>query len=291
MLRALNRIFGYYLTLALFTHLADIKPEKREYHFSPLVKREEITLPASDVLNLYFDCDHKFYNSNRLKYTRTQEELEETVQKREKLEGLLMRYYNEQVALSHLTFYPIDTTKKWHDPLSGIGSFRNSFNDPRPRSGRRVEKHEATDILVPIGSYIYAFGNWIVLASSDDWTGEWNRKRRLHNSRGGLGDLTGNGILFFNVDDNSYYLMAHLRDVYVNAGDVVSAGTIVGTVGKTGNAISPRLRPHLHIAKKKRGESCGVKGTLVADNLFYALSENRAITIALKNGNTAKANY
>ncbi len=272
---AFRKSLKYALGLSVTVFTSDIKPETKEYHFSPLVQREEITLPISEVMELYLDCDQRFYNSGRFRYTRTTEELEEIVAKRKNLEEKLTQYDKEQIALSHLTSHPIDTTYGFYDPLSGKGEIKDNFNDPRPRLGRRIEKHKASDIFLPVGSNIYSPGNVIVVAASGNWQGKWSRKIGLHNADGGLGKLTGNGVLLFNPSNKEYYLMAHLKDVYVNTGDVIAGGTLIGTVGKTGNAISTRLKDHLHLAIKEEGEGCGVPGVLVAQNPFPTLLANR----------------
>jgi len=266
----------YALGLAAAVFASDMKPEIKEYHFSPLVQREEITLPISKVMELYFDCDQVFYNAGRFRYTRTIEELNEIVTKRKNLEEELIRYYNEQINLSRFTFHPIDTTYGWHDPLNGKGQIKDNFNDPRKRPGRRIEKHKASDIFLSVGNNIYSPGNVIVIAASGNWRGKWNGKKGLYDTKGGLGDLTGNGALLFSPSTREYYLLAHLKDVYVNTGDIIPGGTLIGTVGKTGNALSLRRKDdHLHFAMKKEGEACGVHGVLQPTNPFRILAEER----------------
>ena len=169
MLRRLSRTLGYYLGLAISSHLTSpIGNVKPEYNFSPVIKREEIVLPVFEIMNLYFDCNQIFSNSGNFRLTRTTEELKETVQRRKQLEELLIRSYHEQVALSQFTSHPIDTAKGWHDPLDGKGRLVDNFNDPRPRLGRRREKHEALDIFVNVGSPVYSTSNSIVIASAND---------------------------------------------------------------------------------------------------------------------------
>ena len=269
----------YTFGLAIAVFASDIKPEVKEYHFSPLVQREEITLPVSEVMKLYFDCDQRFYNSGRFRYIRTGEELENTVKKRRDLEEKLTRYYNEQIALSQTTFHPIDTTIARHDPLNGIGWFENSFNNPRPRTRTRIERHKAIDIFAPLNSLIYSPVNGIVVSSADDWTGEWDRKKGFQYKSGGLGELSGNGILLFSPSDKSYYFLIHMNKVFVEAGDILYGGQLIGTVGRTGNAISPYSKTHLHIAFKMPGNACGTEGTLESTNLFRTLAEERMQTI------------
>src|SRR3972149_3251437 len=112
---------GLLTFLTLFT--GDSKQRTKEYHFSPLVQKEEITLPVSEVMKFYFDCNQKFYNSRDFRLTRTNKELEDIIKRRRNFEGNLTRYYNERISLSRLTFNPVDTTIGWHDPLNGIGWF------------------------------------------------------------------------------------------------------------------------------------------------------------------------
>jgi murein DD-endopeptidase MepM/ murein hydrolase activator NlpD len=130
------------------------------------------------------------------------------------------------------------------------------------------------DIFTRRGSPIYAPVSGVIIASADDWEGSWGN---LKNATGGLGKLSGNGVILFNPFDISYYYLVHMDKVYAKAGDVVSRGDSIGTVGRTGNAASHYSRTHLHIAHKKSGIDCDIEGPLVAQNLFSRLMRAREL--------------
>ena len=55
----------------------------------------------------------------------------------------------------------------------------------------------------------------------------------------------GNSALILAFDGRVHYY-AHMQNVYVHVGQIVNTTTLIGTVGKTGNANRPDCPPHLH---------------------------------------------
>jgi len=106
----------------------------------------------------------------------------------------------------------------WICPVQGPHAFSNDWG--QPRSGGR--RHQGTDILAPRGTPIVA-----------NVSGTVNR----HNS-----SLGGLSYYLRGSDGNTYY-GAHLQS-YANASGQVSAGTVIGYVGTSGNASGGP--PHLH---------------------------------------------
>ena len=104
----------------------------------------------------------------------------------------------------------------WVCPVQGPRSFSNDWG--QPRSGGR--RHQGTDILSPRGTPVVASVGGTV---------------RHHNSS--LGGLS----YYLSGDDGNTYFGTHLSG-YAASGRV-SAGTVVGYVGDTGNA---RGTNHLH---------------------------------------------
>ena len=104
----------------------------------------------------------------------------------------------------------------WVCPVQGPRSFSNDWG--QPRSGGR--RHQGNDILSPRGTPVVASVGGTV---------------KHHNSS--LGGLS----YYLNGDDGNTYFGTHLS-AYAASGRV-SAGTVVGYVGDSGNA---RGTPHLH---------------------------------------------
>jgi len=52
---------------------------------------------------------------------------------------------------------------------------------------------------------------------------------------------------------NLITLYGHLSDIYVYRYEFVRQGTLIGRVGKTGNARSSAIQPHLHFEVRKNG--------------------------------------
>ena len=107
-------------------------------------------------------------------------------------------------------------TGEWICPVQGPRAFSNDYGDPR--SGGRT--HQGIDILNPRGTPIVAPVSGVV---------------KHHNSS--LGGLS----FYLSGDDGNTYYGTHLSS-YAASGRV-SAGTVVGYNGDSGNA---RGTPHLH---------------------------------------------
>ena len=101
-----------------------------------------------------------------------------------------------------------------------------------PRSGNR--RHRGVDIEAPLGSPVRSIRSGRVIASG---------KHR------GLGRY-----LELEHRDHVRSLYAHLETMAVDVGDRVRQGQLIGTVGKTGNARSPLITPHLHLEILHGGE-------------------------------------
>lgn len=64
-----------------------------------------------------------------------------------------------------------------------------------------------------------------------------------------MSDIKGGNIVYvYDNFSNGFFYYAHLKEVYVNVGDLVEPGTSLGTLGRTGkNAYPSRSPTHLHI--------------------------------------------
>ena len=110
----------------------------------------------------------------------------------------------------------------WICPVQGPRAFTNDWGDPRG-GGRR--RHQGTDILAPRGTPVVA---------------PVSGSARTHNS--GLGGKS----YYLNGSDGNTYFGTHLDSYSGNSGSV-SAGTVLGYVGNTGNARGGPTHLHFEI--------------------------------------------
>ena len=107
----------------------------------------------------------------------------------------------------------------------GDGLFASS------RSGRRM--HKGIDLLADVGTPILAAKNGQVVSATQ------NR---------GMGKY-----VIIRHRDNIITIYGHLSEIDVRKNDSVRQGQIIGKVGKTGNARSCDILPHLHFEIRKNG--------------------------------------
>ena len=108
----------------------------------------------------------------------------------------------------------------WVCPVAGPRAFSNDYG--APRGGGR--SHQGTDLLSPRGTPVVANVSGVV--------------QQHGNSLGGL-------AYFLRGDDGNRYYGAHL-DSYGASGQV-SAGTVIGTVGDSGDAQGGPTHLHFEI--------------------------------------------
>ena len=100
-----------------------------------------------------------------------------------------------------------------------------------PRSGGRA--HRGIDLRAELGSPVRALRSGVVLQIGQ------------HRGLGRFVELEHANQL--------HSLYAHLDQIRVVPGARVRQGAIIGTVGKTGNARSPLVTPHLHVEVTREG--------------------------------------
>lgn len=99
------------------------------------------------------------------------------------------------------------------------------------RRGRRT--HEGIDLFAPLGVPVLASRlGWVISARQNHGMGKYVIIKHL----GGYISIYG-----------------HLSEIYVKKGRFVWQETIIGSVGKTGNANSRNIQPHLHFEIRKNG--------------------------------------
>ena len=114
-------------------------------------------------------------------------------------------------------------------PVAPTCSFGDTFG--APRSGGR--KHQGVDIMAKSGTPIYAVMNGTI------------SKKQIHY----VGSLGGNS-LWLSTADGTYFFYAHLLDFApgIEVGSILTAGTVIGYVGSTGNSSVPHLHFEVHPA-------------------------------------------
>lgn len=103
-----------------------------------------------------------------------------------------------------------------------VGTISSGFGR---RNGRM---HEGVDILAPGGTPVRAAGYGVVIYAG----------RRMRGY--------GNAIVLDHGDDVTT-LYGHLRRIRVKSGDAVAPGSVIGTVGETGNATTTHLHFELRL--------------------------------------------
>ena len=74
----------------------------------------------------------------------------------------------------------------------------------------------------------------------------------------------GNIVYVYDDFTEGFFYYAHLNKVFVNVGDLVEPGTVLGTMGRTGkNAYPSRSPTHLHVMYVKSNE-----GDLIPINIY-----------------------
>lgn len=101
------------------------------------------------------------------------------------------------------------------------------------RSGGRT--HQGLDLTAPLGEKILASKSGRVISAFDE-KGYGRCIEILH-------------------PDGLKTRYAHLASMVVKRGDWVGAGQTIGACGKSGNAINPHIKPHLHFEIRSKKES------------------------------------
>lgn len=109
---------------------------------------------------------------------------------------------------------------------------------------RYDRRHEGIDISSPIDSPTHAMIAGRVLVHRSNCNCDENYFDTCTN-------FCGNSVQITNEDGSIGY--CHLSKIFVNTGDDVRLGEIIGTSGITGNACDENINPHLHITYTVNG--------------------------------------
>ena len=179
---------------------------------------------AQDVIDSIGDNDKEKVEVGILKvYTNTLEEIQTSeTQVASTIESIIKEEVEQIEKIEASTVNGVYIAIK---PIEGIITSR--FGD----TSGRTRTHSGLDIAAPTGTPIKACSDGVV---------------KFSGYNGSYGNVVivegGNGV-------ETYY--AHCSKLYVNAGDEVKVGDIVGAVGSTGNSTGP----HLHLEIRVNGTS------------------------------------
>ncbi len=127
---------------------------------------------------------------------------------------------------------------------------RDLFGANRIRTGNgdyHVTKHTGIDLVASVGTPVYPIEDAVVLRAGKDnvfW-------------RNGI-------IVEYRTNSGLVVMYLHLSEEYVKPGQNISASTVIGRVGITGNA--SRDNPHLHIQVKRNGKVVNPYSYVVVDS-------------------------
>ena len=229
-----------------------------------LQRPDSIVIPSGDMMRLYTDCGEARwpYGTGEQLIPKTRGELDSGIVRRTALEAAWSAWFIAQAGDS----IPLTPKSEWHFPLEAPGRLLNNYRSPRPGG-----IHAALDIFVPEeGVLVRSPVSGVVVGVGDGWRGGYEQGGRGFYYEGdGLSRRAGNAVILFEPGNGGYVLFSHMQEgILVRAGDVIAAGTPIGRVGHTGNAIRPGRGKHLHIAYKEPGRGCGVDGVLVPLNPY-----------------------
>lgn len=105
--------------------------------------------------------------------------------------------------------------------------------------GRGKNHPDAIDLFVKEGTPVRAMRAGVIVLSDSKWDKE--DQFSTASLKGG------NSVIIYNSTSKEFYRYCHLKEVFVNKGQIITAGTKIGTVGHSGtNASKPGHGEHLH---------------------------------------------
>ena len=108
------------------------------------------------------------------------------------------------------------------------------YNHALRRDGLLVRAHDGADLYTTLGEPVLAPFDGVVLDPAERWQ-PWDPERY---------GLTAAVISIAPTSEGYVALLAHLDQLWVEPGQTVRQGEVIGTVGNTGNAEG--VQPHLH---------------------------------------------
>jgi murein DD-endopeptidase MepM/ murein hydrolase activator NlpD len=139
-------------------------------------------------------------------------------------------------AASPLEVMPTGATSRGVAPVAAPhGRLASDYGYRMSPRSRRRKFHAGVDFEAPRGVAVRSVGAGYVEAVP------LNRERDS-----GFGGY-GNAVVVRHPDDGVWVLYAHLDSTSVRAGDRVTAGQLLGRVGRTSNRRFPSMAPHLHM--------------------------------------------
>lgn len=130
-----------------------------------------------------------------------------------------------------------DTNYQYRDNFLDVRTGApDDYNHSRARDGEVERLHDGIDIYAAIGQPLLAPFSGVVIDPRSRWQ-PWERQRY------------GQTVVIVSDEPTSegyVALFAHAADVWVEIGQHVTRGQVVGTLGRTGNAEDQSFKPHVH---------------------------------------------
>ena len=147
---------------------------------------------------------------------------------------------------------------------------QDSFGARRRHENGTIYKHQGIDLFAPMGTALYPIGNYgkVTAVHKDPHETFWVKTEgdSILVEYGKTVEITHPiGIV-------SRY--AHLEEIVVEEGELVYWNSLIGTVGRTGNAANSNKKPHLHLETILDGEA--------VDPLRIINSLNNNLAISLR---------
>jgi murein DD-endopeptidase MepM/ murein hydrolase activator NlpD len=122
------------------------------------------------------------------------------------------------------------------DATTGSGVAGSEFGPTRFNPDGSPKNHNGFDWSAPVGTAVRAPANATVTYGYDSKSGHYAR---------------------FNLGNGATVSVAHMQKPDgIQNGQRVSAGTVVGNVGTSGNSAGSGREPHGHVVTRVDGESC-----------------------------------
>jgi len=173
----------------------------------------EVSIPSKEKLSLLEQERPRLVSRLQMDLLELQKKAFQREQNLKELQEFLQAH--KSILLATPSLWPV------------IGRVSSSFGESRMSSAGGVRSHKGLDICVPVGTPVVAAGDGVV-----SFSGTESEYGRLICIEHGHGFSTAYG---------------HLQKLHVQAGDKVTKGQVIGTVGLSGNSTGPHVHYEVRV--------------------------------------------